>query len=181
VVRLGHDLETSGTVRSGDGSEVAVRGASWFDHEFGSGQLADDLAGWDWFGLRLSGGRALMIYRLRRRDGTAAPASAGTLVDAGGTARHLAGDEVAIEPLATWKSPHSGARYPSRWRVLVPSAGIALELSPLLSDQELRTARSTGVTYWKGRSSGAAQPARPGRGGGVRRAHRLRRGIGGLF
>jgi predicted secreted hydrolase len=159
------ELETSGTVRPGDGVEVAVRGVSWFDHEFGSGQLADDLAGWDWFGLRLSDGSALMIYRLRRRDGTEAPASAGTLVEADGTVRHLARDEVAIEPLATWKSPHSGARYPSRWRVLVPAAGIALELSPLLPDQELRTARTTGVTYWEGAVAGTTAPRSPlGRG-----------------
>jgi len=149
------DLETTGTVWPGGGVAVAVRGASWFDHEFGSGQLADDLAGWEWFGLRLSDGRALMIYRLRRRDGTAAAASAGTLVDADGTARHLARDEVAIEPLATWESPRSGARYPSRWRVLVPSAGIAFELSPLVADQELSTGKSTGVTYWEGAVAGS--------------------------
>ena len=148
------DLETTGTVRAGGEGEVAVQGASWFDHEFGSGQLADDLAGWDWFGLRLSDGRALMIYRLRRRDGTVAPASAGTLVGADGTARHLAGDDVAIEALATWRSPHSGASYPARWRLRVPAAGIALELSPLLPDQELRTGRSTGVTYWEGAVGG---------------------------
>jgi predicted secreted hydrolase len=148
------DLETTGTVRSGDGAEVAVRGASWFDHEFGSGQLAGDLAGWDWFGLRLSDGRALMVYRLRRRDGSAAPASSGTLVGADGTARHLTRDEVTIEPLTTWRSPHSDARYPARWRVLVPAAGVALELAPLVPDQELRTGRSTGVTYWEGAVAG---------------------------
>ena len=149
------DLETTGTVRAGDGVEVAVRGASWFDHEFGSGQLAEDLAGWDWFGLRLSDGRALMIYRLRRRDGAIAPASSGTLVGADGTARHLSREEVSIEPLATWRSPHSGARYPARWRALVPAAGLALELSPLVPDQELRTGTSTGVTYWEGAVAGS--------------------------
>jgi len=176
------DLETSGTIRPGDGGEVAVRGSSWFDHEFGSGQLAGDLSGWDWFGLRLSDGRALMIYRLRRRDGTAAPPSAGTLVEADGTARHLARDEVAIEPLATWKSPHSGAHYPSRWRVLVPSAALALELSPLLPDQELRTARSTGVTYWEGAIAGTGTAGRfPVALEGYAELTGYAGGIGGLF
>jgi predicted secreted hydrolase len=148
------DLETAGTVRLGDAGEIPVRGASWFDHEFGSGQLAVDLAGWDWFGLRLSDGRALMLYRLRRPDGSAAPASSGTLVAADGTARHLAREEAAIETLARWRSPHSGATYPSRWRLRVPAAGIDLELSPLLADQELRTGKSTGVTYWEGAVAG---------------------------
>ena len=149
------DLETTGTIRSGGGAEVAVSGASWFDHEFGSGQLADDLAGWDWFGLRLSDGRALMIYRLRRRDGSVANESSGTLVGADGSARHLARDEVAVEPGATWRSPRSGGRYPSRWRVIVPAAGIDLELAPLVPDQELQTGRSTGVTYWEGAVAGS--------------------------
>lgn len=144
------DLETTGTVRVAAGDEVAVRGTSWFDHEFGSGQLAADLTGWDWFGLRLADGSALMLYRLRRRDGTDAPASSGTLVGADGMVRHLLGDDVAIRPLATWQSPHTGARYPARWRILVPSGGIDLEISPLVADQELRTGRSTGVTYWEG-------------------------------
>jgi predicted secreted hydrolase len=154
------DLETTGTVRSGDIGEVAVRGASWFDHEFGSGQLPEDIVGWDWFGLRFSDGRALMIYRLRRRDGSTAPASSGTLVGVDGAARHLARDEVAVEPLATWRSPHSGGRYPSRWRVHVPAEGLVLELSALVADQELRTAKSTGVTYWEGAVAGNANQDR---------------------
>jgi predicted secreted hydrolase len=176
------DLETTGTVRAADGTEVAVRGASWFDHEFGSGQLADDLAGWDWFGLRLSDGRALMIYRLRRRDGTAAPASSGTLVGADGTVRHLTRDEVAIEQLATWRSPRSGAHYPARWRVLVPAAGIALELSPLVPDQELRTGRSTGVTYWEGAVAGSGTAAgAPVAAQGYAELTGYAGGMGGLF
>ena len=149
------DLETTGTVHTGDGREVAVRGASWFDHEFGSGQLASDLAGWDWFGLRLSDGSALMLYRLRRRDGGAAPASSGTFVGADGTARHLAREEAAIEELARWRSPHGGASYPARWRLRVPTAGIDVEIIPLLADQELRTGKSTGVTYWEGAVAGS--------------------------
>lgn len=151
------DLETSGTVRLADGTEVPVRGASWFDHEFGSGQLADDLAGWDWFGLRLSDGGALMLYRLRRRDGEAAPESSGTLVAADGTVSHLGRDEATVDVLARWRSPHSGATYPSGWRLRVPGAGIDLELAPLLADQELRTGRSTGVTYWEGAVAGTGR------------------------
>ncbi|HEY6000755.1 MAG TPA: lipocalin-like domain-containing protein [bacterium] len=153
------DLETAGTVRPDGGSEVGVRGASWFDHEFGSGQLADDLAGWDWFGLRFSDGRALMVYRLRRRDGGAAPASSGTLVDAGGTPRHLAHDDATVEALAQWRSPHSGASYPARWRLRVPAAGIDIEISPLVADQELQTEKSTGVTYWEGAVGGRGTAA----------------------
>jgi predicted secreted hydrolase len=58
-----------------------------------------------------------------------------------------------------WNSPHSGARYPARWRLSVPVAGIVLELAPLVADQELRTGRSTGVTYWEGAVAGSGTAA----------------------
>ena len=61
---------------------------------------------------------------------------------------------MSVETLATWKSPRSGGRYPSRWRLRVPAAGVDVELSPLLADQELQTGRSTGVTYWEGAVAG---------------------------
>jgi predicted secreted hydrolase len=89
---------------------------------------------------------------------------------------------VTIEQLATWQSPQSGARYPSRWRVLVPTAGIALELSPLLPDQELRTARSTGVTYWEGAVAGTGTAGRsPVSLEGYAELTGYAGGIGGLF
>ena len=86
-------------------------------------------------------------------------ASARAAVDAVATDPHPPTWDNVVEPLATWKSPHSGALYPSRWRVLVPSARIAFEISPLLPDQELRTARSTGAR--KPPSSGIVFPQRP--------------------
>lgn len=176
------DLETVGTLRTGDGDEIEVRGASWFDHEFGSGQLAEDLSGWDWFGLRFSDGSSLMLYRLRRSDGTAAPASSGTLVAADGAVRHLAGDEATIETLGQWRSPHSGAPYPSRWRLRVPAAGVDIELSPLVADQELRTGRSTGVTYWEGAvSGGGAAGGAPVTVEGYAELTGYAGGLGGLF
>jgi predicted secreted hydrolase len=36
------------------------------------------------------------------------------------------------------------------WRVAVPAFGVEVTLQPLLRDQELVTAASTGVTYWEG-------------------------------
>ena len=89
----------------------------------------------------------------------AAPASSGTLVLADGTARHLGREEATIEPLARWRSPHGGAAYPSRWRLRVPAATVDIEIAPLLADQELRTGRSTGVTYWEGAVTGRGAAA----------------------
>lgn len=138
-------MATRGTVQAGSNS-YPVEGSSWMDREWGTSALEEGQAGWDWFALTLSDGRELMFYRLRREDGTTDRFSAGTLVLPDGSSRSLGSDDVRIETLAHWRSPKSGARYPSRFRLLVPSEGLELAIDPLLADQELRTA----VRYWEG-------------------------------
>ena len=59
---------------------LAVEGSAWMDHEFFTDQLGLGQSGWDWLGLQLDDGSELMVYRLRRSDGTADPFSAGTFV-----------------------------------------------------------------------------------------------------
>ncbi len=142
-------LETSGALTV-DGTRYAVDGLSWMDHEFGSGDLGEDLVGWDWFSVQLADRTELMLYRLRRADGTIAPVSSGTAIFPDGRTRHLASTEMQVEVLDHWSSPSSGGRYPSRWRVTIPSLSLTLNLHPLLADQELATSHSTQVTYWEG-------------------------------
>ncbi len=139
--------EGSVTVR---GERLAVAGTSWMDHEFGSADLGRDVVGWDWFSVQLSNNSELMVYRLRRADGSPDPASSGTLILADGRSQHLPGNSLRLEPLTYWTSPSSGARYPQRWRLSCTSPEFSLELTPLLADQELITRRSTQVTYWEG-------------------------------
>ena len=127
-----------------------VTGTSWMDHEFGSAELGEDVVGWDWFSIQLADHSELMLYRLRRRDGTSDPVSSGTVVFPDGHTRHLALADFHIEAKESWTSPASHATYPSTWRIAVPSLELALEVTPLLADQELRTSRSTQVTYWEG-------------------------------
>jgi len=149
------DLETRGTIRTGQtGAAVPVSGTSWFDQEFGSNQLAGDQIGWDWFGVHLSDGRDLMLYFLRKRDGSREAASSGTLVETTGRTRHLALAEIGVEVLSHWKSEKSGGRYPSRWRIRIPSAGIDLTLATSIPAQELDTGGSTGVVYYEGAVGG---------------------------
>ena len=142
-------LAARGTVEV-DGRAVPAEGEAWFDHEWGSSQLGPDVAGWDWLGLRLGDGRDLMIYRLRRHDGTAAAESAGTLVARDGSARGLAASDFAVETRSWWTSPRTGARYPAAIRVTVPSAGLDLETRPIIADSELDARASTGTVYWEG-------------------------------
>jgi predicted secreted hydrolase len=141
-------LAAAGRVVLG-GEARAVRGAAWLDHEWGTSQLGAGVVGWDWFGLQLDDGRELMLYGLRRADGTVDPLSGGTLVERDGTARALVGTDFEVAVQATWESPRSSARYPARWTIAVPRAGLALEARPLSADCELDT-RSTDVIYWEG-------------------------------
>jgi predicted secreted hydrolase len=148
-------LTTVGLLKVSAGSPpIRVKGTSWFDHEFGSNQLQAGQAGWDWYSLHLSDGRDVMLYALRRVDGSVDPASSGTVVNSKGGARHLALSQIQTEVLDHWKSAKSQAVYPSRWRMRIPSEGIDLVVSPVLSDQELLTRDSTGVTYWEGAVQG---------------------------
>jgi predicted secreted hydrolase len=133
-----------------DGGTRTVEGGAWFDHEWGTSQLGDGVAGWDWFSLRLADGRDLMVYRLRRDDGSADQFSSGTVVAADGTPTRLARDDAEIEPLDWWKSPATGGRYPVRWRVRVPAHEIDLEVVGLLPASELDGSATTGVVYWEG-------------------------------
>jgi predicted secreted hydrolase len=142
-------LAARGTVRTGSARE-RVTGTAWLDHEWGPGALPDAAVGWDWFALQLSDGSDLMLYRIRTKEGGATPFSSGTFVPARGTPRAIAWSEVTLEATGAWTSPASGARYPAGWRIRVASIGLDVAVTPILSDQELRTERSTRVTYWEG-------------------------------
>ena len=142
-------LKTEGVIVLEDGAHE-VTGESWMDHEFGSNQLSEDQEGWDWFSIQLSDGSELMLYNMRRRNGGVDKHSSGTIIGADGSSRHLPVSAMSIKPVATWKSPTTGAIYPSGWKVSIPDSGITLELAPVQKDQELVTSGSTGITYWEG-------------------------------
>jgi predicted secreted hydrolase len=146
-------MPTTGVVRLG-GETLEVSGEAWMDREWSTSGLGAGVQGWDWFALQLEDGRELMVYLLRRRDGTPDPFSAGTLIEADGTTRRLEAGDVSIETLAHWTSPRTGVRYPARWRLSVPSAALRLEIEPRLADQEL----SVGPRYWEGAVSVAGLP-----------------------
>ncbi|MDX1661591.1 MAG: lipocalin family protein, partial [Gemmatimonadota bacterium] len=132
-----------------DGERRAVRGTSWMDKEIASNALAPDQVGWDWFSLRLEDGRDLMLYALRRADGTVDHAT-GTLVGVDGSARPLEGEAFEIEATGSWTSPVTGSVYPSGWRIAVPSAGIELAVEPVVEAQENVSELLPDLHYWEG-------------------------------
>lgn len=138
-------LDSRGEIRIGE-KLYTVNGTSWMDREISSSALSKGEVGWDWFALHLDDGSELMAYVLRRSDGTISEFSSGTLLAPDGEPRHLSREDFQIAAEDTWKSPHSGGVYPARWKVIVPSAQLELDVQPLLADQELNVS----FTYWEG-------------------------------
>jgi predicted secreted hydrolase len=138
-------LQSQGTVDV-DGQRFDVAGLSWMDHEYGTSALGPDLVGWDWFGLHLGDAGELMLFQLRRADGGVDPFSSGAYIPPDGPPIQLGADDFTLTTLETWTSPHSGARYPARWRLRIPAIGLDVEISPLLADQELNLS----YAYWEG-------------------------------
>ena len=133
-----------------DGERIAVRGASWMDHEFGTTVLEASQIGWDWFSLQLDDGSDLMAFQLRRADGQVDIHSAGTWVDPTGTVTRLRAGDFTLVPGRRWSSPSSGGTYPVEWHVDLPGLAARLDVTAAVDAQELDTAVSTGVTYWEG-------------------------------
>ena len=152
-------LAVSGAIGGPDGRRTRpVRGHAWLDHEWSSEILDPRAAGWDWVGLNLDDGSALMAFRIRHRDGgvlwsdahwiaaqVIAGASAGPATATRPSAAPL---RPAFAPLREWRSPRTGARWPVAMKLSV--GGRVLELEPLLDDQEIDASASTGTVYWEG-------------------------------
>jgi predicted secreted hydrolase len=131
-----------------DGQPHQVVGTAWFDHQWGD-FIAVGGGGWDWFALGLDDGTDVTLSLVRAGDGTY-PLVYGTLVAPDGTVRHLPATAFTVDPTGHWTSPRTGATYPSGWRIAIPSAGLALVVTPTVLDQELDTRATTGVVYWEG-------------------------------
>ncbi len=140
-------LATAGALRLGGAAPVPVSGPSWMDHEFSSNQLSEGQVGWDWAAIQFRDGRHLMAYRMRLQDGGQDPFSSATEVDAKGRIARTTRD-FALRPKGRWTSPASKTSYPLPLEL--EAWGERWTLVPLLKEQELRTARSTGITYWEG-------------------------------
>ncbi|WP_374581102.1 lipocalin-like domain-containing protein [Pseudoduganella sp.] len=140
-------LRTSGTLARRGAPAQAVQGSTWLDHEWSSEVLDPAAAGWDWVGVNLADGGALMAFQIRDRRGGKLWAHA-TWRDASGKITHYSQDQVSFTPQERWRSPRTHAEYPVATLITTgPEQWLA---SPLQQDQELDSRRSTGAVYWEG-------------------------------
>jgi predicted secreted hydrolase len=138
-------LQVSGQVTL-EGKRQQVTGKAWFDHEWSSDYVDAEALGWDWMGVNLKDGGALMAFRMRDHKGGERWASA-THREMQSLKSYGPGDVEWI-PLKTWRSPRTGVTYPVAWRVQVGDRRYRVE--PLLLDAELDSRPTTGILYWEG-------------------------------
>lgn len=136
-----------------DKEELEVHGEAWMDHEISSSQLAPDQAGWDWAAIQLKDGREVMVYRMRRKDGTMDHHSTLAWIDAQGQVTQVGPDRFNWTERGRWKSPLTQADYPIHVEVGTadPATGqpLRLRLVPLAEAQE-QTGAMGGTAYWEG-------------------------------
>ncbi|HEV2705091.1 MAG TPA: lipocalin family protein [Pyrinomonadaceae bacterium] len=132
------------------GTTERFKGSAWMDREFGTWRTTDNQKGWDWFSLQLETDAELMVYHIRDREGRPSPFSSGTYVDAAGNFTHLTREDFQLDTLGHWRSPETGAVYPSGWRLRVERFGIDMTVTPVIKNQELDTRGTTMIVYWEG-------------------------------
>jgi predicted secreted hydrolase len=152
-------LRVQGSVARGSRAHH-VTGRAWLDHEWSTQYMEEAAAGWDWIGINLDDGSALMAFRMRGKDGGTVWAGA-TLRRAGGAQRTFAPQAVRFTPRREWRSPRSGVSYPVAWRVELD--GLGLDIEPLFDDQEHDSRATVGAIYWEG----AVRALRDGKAAGL--------------
>jgi predicted secreted hydrolase len=129
------------------GTYTPVSGEAWLDHEWSSEYLDDQAVGWDWLGLNLDDGSAVMAFRIRGAQGEKRWAG-GTLRSANGSVQVLGPQDVDFQAGRRWISDRTSISYPVEWTVRAGAQTFAI--TPLLNDQENDARLSTGAIYWEG-------------------------------
>ncbi|HYB00257.1 MAG TPA: lipocalin-like domain-containing protein [Ktedonobacteraceae bacterium] len=136
-----------------------VNGEAWMDHQWGN-FLTMSGGGWDWFSVQLDNDTEMMLYLIRDSTGKIISSYIG-YIGAQAESILLPGSALVVTVLNHWKSPVTGADYPSGWRLEItdPKVRALLVLLPELKDQELVVYQSTGNSYWEGAVSVQGQSA----------------------
>ncbi len=151
-------MAVSGTVLDHNQS-LQVTGQAWMDHQWGN-FLSLGGGGWDWYSVQLNNNTEMMLYFIRDASGKVISTYVG-YIDANANDHLLPAQSISSTVLDHWKSPTTGANYPSGWRLTIndPLLQATLTITPQLKDQELTAYQSTGNSYWEGAVSIDGQSA----------------------
>ena len=142
-------LLSRGSITIGD-KIFPVSGSSWFDREWSTSSLGEDQQGWDWFALHLDDGSDVMLYQMRKKDGSKDIYSSGTFVDPQGKSKILQAGQFQLQAIEFWQSPVSGIRYPIKWQLVIPDQNIKLMVATRVKQQEWSKTDGFSFNYWEG-------------------------------
>jgi predicted secreted hydrolase len=129
---------------------LQVSGLAWMDHQWGN-FLPLGGGGWDWYSIQLNNDTEMMLYVIRDTAGNVLSTYV-SFIDPNAVDHLLPANALKITVLNHWRSPVTGANYPSGWNLQIddPHLHASLTLLPELKDQELVVYQSTGNSYWEG-------------------------------
>ena len=139
------DYETNGKITINNKIHE-VSGKSWFDHEWSSGVLPNDVVGWDWFSLRFDEGSQLMIYQLRDNAGLPTKFSTGTFIEKNTQVIKLNSEQFELNPVGNWNSDLTDISYPLQWEIKISDLNINIRIKPKINNQEFNNT----IIYWEG-------------------------------
>jgi predicted secreted hydrolase len=132
------NMSASGTITTASRT-IGLKGAAWFDHQWGGFESDPSALRWDWFSCRFDDRTELMLYRFR--DGQ----MNGTAVDSAGRGRLVTA--FTAKPGARVLRA-AGRRWPLEWRLDVPAEHLTERLHAIVPDQLFRSAVLP--TFWEG-------------------------------
>ena len=142
-------MSVSGTLIDHNQS-LQVSGEAWMDHQWGN-FITLNGGGWDWFSIQLTNNTEMMLYLIRDSTGKIISSYIG-YIGPHTMSIQISGSALNMAVLGHWRSPVTGATYPSGWKLKItdPRVRATLILLPELKDQELVVYQSTGNSYWEG-------------------------------
>ncbi|MFA6449503.1 MAG: lipocalin family protein [bacterium] len=136
-------IDASGAIKIGD-SLIPVTGIAWMDHQWGNWDQRG-YKGWDWFSAQLENGMDFNLFSFRGTNDNQIDATV-TILDGDKT---IVSKKMELESHKTWTNPETGTTYPLVWTIRLPEQDITLDISPVVTEQEMLLVKQFGA-IWEG-------------------------------
>jgi predicted secreted hydrolase len=135
------NLATEGTIKI-KGKDVKVTGKSWMDHQWANASY-NEKDKWTWFSIQLDNNIEIVCCEFDDGDELSYLAT----ISYNDNRQESTDNVILAETGIAWKSPMTKTRYPLSWKIEIPSKRIALDIKPLIKNQEVLFGA---INYWEG-------------------------------
>ena len=135
------NLDAEGIIKI-NGKIINVKGKSWMDHQWADTPYEKNI-GWSWFSIQLENNTEIMCYEFIHKNKKIYLAN---MIDKNGKCKYT--KKIRLIPIGEiWKSKKTGAEYPLKWNLQIPSWKLNLNISPIIKKQEMIFGI---INYWEG-------------------------------